>query len=389
VGPPSTPGLLTRRSATGQVGGAFLFFPQYANNFSVGTCRLRRVRVGATRPGMESAAELGSCAHVRHSRWMAVKAFAFFAAVGVLAMSAEDARAEGVLPSPATSTISTPPPPAAPAVDAVAPAPVAETVAPVVEAAVPVPPAPAPATEAAAAVAQAAAPVTQAVAPAAKSAAPVTRAVARISAPAKRAANEVASAAAETKPQPIPGQAQAPPTVPRRERQASASAEARPTPAPGPGEAAAPAPPVVARAVPAERVVARTPTSKPLRPERSSPAHASARKGRTPAQAAAATVVPTGQAIPALLREGAGSRPQPAGSSAARALAAPGGPADGDGSSAGSLMAAALAAGLNLSFLVALVATLGLAVPRPGRRLRLGMASRPPPHPSFALERPG
>jgi hypothetical protein len=52
-------------------------------------------------------------------------------------------------------------------------------------------------------------------------------------------------------------------------------------------------------------------------------------------------------------------------------------------------MAAAAAAGLNLSFLVALVAAIALVVPRPGRRLRLGMASRPLPPLHFALERPG
>jgi hypothetical protein len=103
-----------------------------------------------------------------------------------------------------------------------------------------------------------------------------------------------------------------------------------------------------------------------------------------PAQAAAA-VAPTG----VLLDEDAGPRPQPDRSSAGLALAPPGGPIDDDRADVGSLMAAAAAAGLNLSFVVALVAALALAVPRPGRRLRLGMASRPPPHPVFALERPG
>jgi hypothetical protein len=107
------------------------------------------------------------------------------------------------------------------------------------------------------------------------------------------------------------------------------------------------------------------------------------------AQAAAAAGAPTSATTTALLHVDAGSRPQPDRSSAALALPRHGGPFHDDGADGGSLMAAAAAAGLNLSFVAALVAALALAVPRPGRRLRLGMASRPPPPLLFALERPG
>jgi len=389
----------------GEMAGHVVYaFYAICEEFLAGKVLARARRVHLSRPGMESAAELGSCARARPSRNMAVKAVALLVAVGVTAFSADAARAEGVInPNPATPAISAappaPPPPApsaeavetvAEAVETVAEA--VETVAEAVETVASVAPAAAaPATQAAPAIAQPAAPVTKAVAPVAESAARVTRAVARTAAPARRAVEKVAASAAETNPQPVLRQAPAPAKVAHQTEQATTSAapaRAQRTPASAPDASSEGASPVAAPAVRGGDAVAEVATSEPRRSaQRSAPLQARTRP--VPAHAAAAAGAPTSATITALLQEDAGSRPQPDRSLAALALPRHGGPFHDDGADGGSLMAAAAAAGLNLSFVAALVAALALAVPRPGRRLRLGMASRPPPPLLFALERPG